>query len=414
MAGRGRSKGDGERFSAFIELLRRSHLIDPVGIQDAIAGAAKRMGWQLAGIFLADLEQRLLTRVGEPAFSELDEDLPIDTTMAGRAFVSGDVHLGKVDGTALVWVPMIDGTARIGVMGIFVPGDPVADNDALLALASLATLMVLAKSGYTDLFTAARRRKDMSLAAEMQWARLPPLTLGTPRVAVAAIVEPAYALGGDAFDYALNGDVLHLAILDAMGHGLESATAVSLAIGSLRHSRRRSLGLPDAYRAADRALSDQFGSERFVTAQIGQLDVNTGRLSWLSAGHPPPLLLRGSKIVGYLPCQPSLPLGLGGGVESVTTTDLEPWDRLLFFTDGVVEGRRRGEPFGEERLADTLARESLAGNGPAETLRRLSHAILDHEGHQLSDDFTLLLVEYRGSDADQAPDSIRVATQRTL
>jgi len=88
-------------------------------------------------------------------------------------------------------------------------------------------------------------------------------------------------------------------------------------------------------------------------------------------------------------------------VEEVATTRLQPWDRVLFFTDGVIEGHRRGsDPFGTERLADLLSSVTLAGYGPAETMRRLSRSILDHHRHHLSDDFTMLFVEYRSGEDD--------------
>jgi hypothetical protein len=70
----------------------------------------------------------------------------------------------------------------------------------------------------TDSYSLARRRQPMSLAAEMQWQLLPPLTFVTSRVVIAGLLEPAYEVAGDAFDYALNGDIAHLAVIDPVGH----------------------------------------------------------------------------------------------------------------------------------------------------------------------------------------------------
>lgn len=63
----------------------------------------------------------------------------------------------------------------------------------------------------------------------MQWHLLPPLVMTTPQVSVAGALEPAYEVGDDAFDYALNDGTLHLAILDAMGHGLRAAVMANVA-----------------------------------------------------------------------------------------------------------------------------------------------------------------------------------------
>jgi serine phosphatase RsbU (regulator of sigma subunit) len=191
-------------------------------------------------------------------------------------------------------------------------------------------------------------------------------------VVIAGLLEPAYEVAGDAFDYALNGDTAHLAVIDPVGHDLTASVLAALTVGSYRHSRRAGLDLAATHAAMDQTIATQFGGERFVTGQLGQLDCRTGRLQWINAGHPLPLLVRGAKVVDTLACHPAPPLGLGFGQPEIATAALEPDDRVLFYTDGVVEGRNlAGEPFGEERLADLLVRQTLAGQPAAETMRRL-------------------------------------------
>jgi serine phosphatase RsbU (regulator of sigma subunit) len=134
-----------------------------------------------------------------------------------------------------------------------------------------------------------------------------------------------------------------------------------------------------------------------VTAQLGSLALDSGVLTWLNAGHPLPLLVRDGSYIGELECRPSMPMGLGGSLAEIATVKLQPADRVLFYTDGVTETRAaRGERFGVPRLADFLVRATLDGVSPAETVRRLSMAIMHHNGDNLSDDATLLLVEYHG------------------
>ena len=98
--------------------------------------------------------------------------------------------------------------------------------------------MLVTKHAYTDQFFRARRREPMSVSAEIQWSLLPPLSMSVPQVEVAGILEPAYRVAGDSFDYALNDDILHVAVIDAMGHGLDAATMATVAIGAYRHARR--------------------------------------------------------------------------------------------------------------------------------------------------------------------------------
>ena len=131
---------------------------------------------------------------------------------------------------------------------------------------------------------------------------------------------------------------------------------------------------------------------------LARLALDSGQLEWVNAGHPAPLLLRGHRVVRELRCEPSLPLGLGGPCLEVATEHLEPGDSVLFFTDGMVEGRSpTGEAFGVERLMDLWEQQSASGQPPEEILRRLATAILDFNGGKLRDDATLLLLCWNGS-----------------
>jgi Stage II sporulation protein E (SpoIIE) len=375
-------------------LLEASHDLEPDEIVAAVARAGQALDADDVAIYLVDYEQVLLVPIPDGTDRA---PLEIDTTLAGRAFAAIAVQEADVGPGRRLWLPLLDGAERLGVLGLTVP----AVDDALRArctwLATLVCELLMTKGQYTDTYFLARRRHPMSLAAEMQWQLLPPLTFVTPRVVIAGLLEPAYEVAGDAFDYALNGDTAHLAIIDPVGHDLTASVLAGVTMGSYRHSRRAGLGLDDTHAAMDQIIATHFGGERFVTGQLAQLDCLTGRLQWLNAGHPLPLLVRRARVVDTLACQPVPPLGLGLGDAEIATAALEPDDRVLFYTDGVVEGRNRaGDPFGEERLADLLVRETLAGQPAAETMRRLAHAILAHQGTKPRDDATMVFLEWPG------------------
>ncbi len=91
----------------------------------------------------------------------------------------------------------------------------------------------------------------------------------------------------------------------------------------------------------DRAIAEHFGADSFVTALLARLDVRRRTLSILSAGHPPPLLLRDGKVIGSVETEPGTPPGIGLRGDAVADLSLQPHDKLLLYTDGVVEGRTR-------------------------------------------------------------------------
>ena len=378
------------------ELVDRYHTASAERLGDLVAWAAARLGAADCTLYLQDYAQRQLVEV--TADGESGSLVPIDGTVAGSAFTD-EAEREEPDGDRVrLWLPVLDGTDRLGVLGATVdPGNEVA-RWLCRRLAPLAGLFLISKGENSDHYFWVRRREEMSLPAEMQWQLLPALAVATPQVAVAGAVEPAYDVGGDAFDYAINDGVAHVAIIDAMGHGLAASQMAAVAIGSYRHSRRLRLGLADTHRAMDAVVAEQFGDDRFATAQLAELRLDTGVLAMLNAGHPAPLLVGRDGELRPVPCAPALPVGLGEAqAPPVSTVRLQPGDRLLLFSDGVVENRLPGgDPFGDERLREAFRRECAAGNSLAETVRRLSRSFLDEFGGCTRDDATWLLVEWRG------------------
>jgi serine phosphatase RsbU (regulator of sigma subunit) len=119
----------------------------------------------------------------------------------------------------------------------------------------------------------------------------------------------------------------------------------------------------------------------------------------VNAGHPPPLVLRKDQVVATLDAGRRLPLGLGGitGADPPGEVRLEPGDRLLAYSDGVIEALARdGAPFGVDRLTELAARHASDGLPAPETLRRMNHDVLAQYDGPPADDATLLLVEWAG------------------
>lgn len=393
-----RSEGFGERLLGV--LLDRAHEMPPQLIAPLVAEEVSRIGGRDVSILLQDYDQlRLAPLQGRGLMVGKSE--PIDGTSAGRAFLrAATVDEPQADGIRM-FMPLLDGSDEVGVMAVTL--DTVDDDDRRLLgrLAGLVADMIVTKNSYTDRFFQARRRERMSVAAEIQWSLLPPLTMTTPQVSVAGILEPAYEVAGDSFDYALNDDILHIAVIDAMGHGLDASVLATVAIGAYRHARRADVGLADLYAFMDSAIRRQFGPDHFVTAQMVRLDVGIGVMQWVNAGHPAPLLIRGRRVVQALETPGTLPIGFGGDNPRIDENQLQPGDRVLFFTDGLIEEHETGgEQFGEQRLIDFVERAGQVGEGAQEMVRGLSHALMRERHGRTSDDSTLFLVEWRGEPAD--------------
>ena len=375
-------------------ILDDAHVTPPSGLGELFCRHAAEVGMTDLSVYLQDYDQLALLPLASPA--RLHEAEPVEGTLSGRAFATNNPVEVPVAGGVRLWLPMLDGTDRVGVLAVTVPHVDDAMRRTARRLAGLIAELLVTKGQYTDLLFIARRRRPTTLAAEMQWHLLPPLMMETPSLAVAGVLEPAYEVGGDAFDYALNGTTLHLGIFDAMGHGLRAATMSAVVLGAYRHARRNGVGLVEKYAQMDAAVADQFGDDHFATAQLAHLDSLTGQLTWFNAGHPRPMLVRGHQVIHSLRNTTTLPIGLGGGAPEVATEQLEPGDRVLFFTDGVVEQEAAdGDELGFDRLADHVERQSAAAVDCAETVRRIAAELLKPESG-LRDDATLLMVEWKG------------------
>jgi hypothetical protein len=385
---------DAETIELVNGLLRRTHLSSPSDLADIIAEQAASIGARDVALYLIDYEQTALMPLSRPDL----EPLSVAGSMAGRSFRTTTILRAAAEPAAgeRLWLPLLDGTERVGTIGMTFPAGAISDE--LVAVceryAHLVALLLVAKAAYGDAIELTRRRRPMTVASELLWALVPPLVFATDHVVVAGLLEPCYDNGGDVFDYAVDGDVLHLGMFDAMGHGLDAAGSAALALSAYRQSRRAGAGLLETYATMDAV---RFAGERYVTAVLARLDRSDGRLSWLSAGHPQPLIIRDGRHPVHLTATPATPLGVESIVApAVAEVSLEPGDLVLLYTDGLTEARREdGSMFGVEGLSEFIVREAAAGQTAPETLRRLRHAIVDGAQGELRDDASALLIGWR-------------------
>jgi serine phosphatase RsbU (regulator of sigma subunit) len=197
-------------------------------------------------VYVADFEQRHLLPIPGSADTVA---LDMDGSVGGRAYCRARQLDEPVHNGVRVWSVVVDGASRLGVFSVVFSELDDERRSLANSLAGVIAALLVTRGQCTDAYTKLRRSQELTLAAEMQWDLLPPLSLDSGRVSVAGLIQPAYEVGGDSFDYALNGDTLEFGVFDAMGHGLGSSQLAHLAVTSYRHSRRSRLDLDDTYEA---------------------------------------------------------------------------------------------------------------------------------------------------------------------
>jgi len=322
--------------------------------------------------------------------------LDIRDGLAGEVISRREARTDEVDGS-MVWLPISQRGEAVGVLCVGVR-DP-ADAGRFLSIArgltvALGAAIVGARRRY-DLLDAARGAADLTLEAAVQWSVLAPTIHDEPELQVAARVEPAKDHGGDAWDFSFREGAMAFALFDAVGHGIEAANLSALAINTYRWSRRRGDLLATTVTAMDAMIARYGGAtdDAFVTAVVCDLDLDSGLLSWVCAGHPPPLLVTNDVVEALSAGEPIPPLGLGGDIR-IRRQQLAADTVLLLYSDGVVESTDGNDRYSQARL-ERRAAELIRTDRPlAVAVRNILDDVLHYADRRLADDATLFAVRW--------------------
>ena len=380
-------------------LLDAAEAAPPAEGVDALAGElAVRVGASEVSLLIADISGLNLARLARrPAPGRsvprrpAGEHVPIAGTPAGLALQSQRTQVSD-DGGTWVHAPVSERGEAIGVLEVLLAEVPDAPMLEYLSSAGHAlAYLVIADRRYSDLYELAQRSTTLTLEAEVQRRLLPAsYACEGPQFALAGWLVPANKAGGDTFDYMVERDTLHLSITDAMGHGVPAAQLATLGVGSLRNSRRRGLGLAEQAQRASQDIAAHAAPDQFVTALLGRIDLQSGALELVNAGHMNPLLARDGQVV-EMPLDAGIVLGVAPdeGYDG-QHFQLHPGDRLAFVTDGMFE--REASEAEIEKLLGTLSHLH-----PRETVQVLTSAVLRVTGGSIRDDATVLIVDWNGS-----------------
>jgi putative ABC transport system permease protein len=256
----------------------------------------------------------------------------------------------------------------VGILGLGPRSDqaPLSSDDRMLLSSLAAQVAFVVQNTQLALRVAEqdRLRREMEIAASVQRRLFPQQPPRVPGYAIVGVCHPAREVGGDYFDYFTCADAhVVLAVADVAGKGLGSALVMSSVQAALRTLSVTERSPARIAAQINRLLYDTTEGNSYATLFCGRLDPGTTRLSYVNAGHCPPLICR-SKVHDGLE---RLELRTGGPVVGLLpdcvyedgVVDLHEGDVLVIYTDGVSEAmNNRGEEFGEDRLFSVVAASS--------------------------------------------------------
>ena len=381
-------------------LLAAVEAAPPLAAAEVVGAAlAESFGARDVSFLIADFSGQSLFRLSHVSADaddgaldrERSEAVSIIGTPHGRALTQQKLEVVAEDGGVRLIAPVSSRGEAVGVLEALIDEEP--DElmiDGISSAAHALAYIVIANRRFTDLFEWGQRSRPLSLEAEIQHRLLPgSYTCEAGQFTLAGWLEPAGDVGGDTFDFSLERDTVHLSLTDAMGHTLDAALLATVLIGSLRNTRRRGVSLAEQARTANRALSKYASEGAFVTGQLVRVDLPSETARIVNAGHPAPVRVRDGR-AARVPLQTDPPFAArASGEYQVQTLPLEPGDRLVFLTDGMLEGNAT-----EVDVCSVMT--ACHHLHAREAVQELTRAVVEACGGELRDDATVLCFDWHG------------------
>ncbi len=279
---------------------------------------------------------------------------------------------------------------------VLVGATALLNGAALLFVALLVGFVI---SSFVRQQMRAQAAKELAMAKDIQLAALPSVFPPFPnetRFDIWASMEAAREVGGDFYDFYFTGqDRVLFLVADVSGKGVPAAMFMMRAKTLIKGAAQTGKPLTQVFEEANEALCEGNSSSTFVTAWAGELNTRTGHVTFVNAGHNPPVVRRGGKLE-FLKTKPSLVLGVMSGFNyRAEEMWLAPGDAVYLYTDGITEQpNAAGELYGEARLLKALS------GGPYRRGELLGKVLADVRRHaagvEQADDCTQLVIRYCG------------------
>ena len=368
----------------------------PVESAEAVAFELTRtLDARSVSFLITDFTGNAVVRLSNTRATEEREHIKLPGTIYEQVLRDQRVSVRPArdtDRQVQVVAPVANRGDAVGLLEVFLPEAPEpATLQTIAAAAHALAYILIANRRFTDLYQWGRRTLPVNLAAEIQNTLLPDsLTCEAPQFTISGELIPSETIAGDTFDHSLDRHTLHVSITDAMGHNVRAALMATLFVGALRCARRRGADLAEQARRAHQALLDHGLLGPLVTGQLLRVDLRTGSVGFVNAGHPWPWRLRGGRLEHITP-EIDPPFGAPlPHPHRVQSLQLQPGDRLILVTDGMLERNAAAEEL------PTLI-EGTRDLHPRDAVHALTQAVLHAQKGVLHDDATVVCLDWRGT-----------------
>ncbi|WP_240203501.1 PP2C family protein-serine/threonine phosphatase [Streptomyces actuosus] len=321
------------------------------------------------------------------------------------------------------------GTAAAAGLALAISVTTATHNDAWGTLQVYTNFLALALVSTASFITSTamqtRRRRELdqvrriAVAAQDVVLRPVPARLGPVRAASLGLAAGTGAqVGGDLYEAVQTRYGVRMIVGDVRGKGLVAVRAVAVAVGAFREAVHYESELVEVMNRCSAALrrevvvqgafDEEVRMEGFTTVLIAQIP-DEPVVQLVNRGHPPPLLLHEGKATPLMPTSPLPPVGLEdlatGPPPKSESYPFLPGDRLLLYTDGVIEARDpAGEFFDLPKAVEGMGSDPV----PPEFLEQLHRALLRHTQGDLADDVAMLLVDRLDGEGEPSSDDVDV------
>ncbi len=237
--------------------------------------------------------------------------------------------------------------------------------------------------------------RELGIAYDIQLGMLPDDFPDTDSYSIKAMMRPAKEVGGDFYDFIRigNSQVAFL-VADVSGKGVPAALFMASARTLIRSNLKSGLSVDSALDRTNAELIQSNKEKLFVTVWLGMLDLTTGKLSYVNAGHNPPFLIHADGSIGNIESKPNFVIGRKRGVRyKEHRLSLQPGDKLFLYTDGLSDST---DPSGRMFRAEGIE-SVLSGCVASDDIIKRMIGSVDafSDGAEQFDDITMLLVDYK-------------------